>query len=306
VSISSAFVLVSGATGNQGGAVARALLSTGTPVRALVRDPADDRAVALREFGAELVRGDLDDPASLKAVVDGARGVFSVQTPDLSNPTGDSEVRRGRNLVDAARAAGVEQFIQSSVAGTGNVDLDHFDEERWGAFTGYYYRCKAENERLARTAGFARWMILRPATFMENFVRPSVYYTDMTSDQLQVAVDPDIQLPFAAVNDIGGAVAAAFGDPDRFHEVELELAGDVLSFREVAAHLSKALETRIELPADPEAIRAEGSLAPFFQGQRFMSAHPAPARPEVARDLGIRTTTFQEWVSATLAGSTTD
>jgi uncharacterized protein YbjT (DUF2867 family) len=74
VSTSSAFVLVTGATGNQGGAVARALLSTGTPVHALVLDPADDRAVALRELGAELVRGDLDDPASLKAVVDGARG----------------------------------------------------------------------------------------------------------------------------------------------------------------------------------------------------------------------------------------
>src|SRR5690349_15597550 len=100
-------VLVTGATGKQGGATARALLAAGIGVRALVRDPAKARPLA--DLGAELVRGDLNDPASLRAAAEGVRGVFSVQIADLDDLGGDGEVIRGRNLVAAAREVGVEQ-----------------------------------------------------------------------------------------------------------------------------------------------------------------------------------------------------
>lgn len=298
--------LITGATGKQGGAVARALLSSGVPVRALVRDPASERAAALGDLGAVLVRGDLDDLPSLKAALDGARAVFSVQTPDLADPAGDSEVRRGRNLVQAALAAGVEHFLHTSVSGAGTVDLDNFDEARWGVHTRQYYSSKAEVEDLVRAAGFPRSTILRPATFMENFLRPSFYFADMTSDRLLVAVDPDVRLPFVAVDDIGTAAAAAFAEPGRFHGIELELAGDALSFREAAQVLSQALGTTIELPASPDEVPADGPMAAFFQGQRYMSAHPAPARPELAADLGLPTTPFHRWAMAhgrSLAGT---
>lgn len=72
-------VLVTGATGRQGGAVAEHLIAAGLPVRALVRDPSKPRANELAEKGADLVRGDLDDPASLERALEGAYGVFSVQ-----------------------------------------------------------------------------------------------------------------------------------------------------------------------------------------------------------------------------------
>ncbi|GAA4670798.1 NmrA family NAD(P)-binding protein [Amycolatopsis dongchuanensis] len=296
------FVLITGATGKQGGAVARALLAAGVPVRALVRDPGAERAAALGELGATLVRGDLDDLPSLKDALDGARAVFSVQTPDLTDPASDAEVRRGRNLVDAALAAGVEQFVHTSVSGTGTVDLENFDESRWGAPMRAYYRSKAAVEDLVRGAGFPQWTVLRPATFMENFVRPSVYFAELTSDRLHVAADLDVRLPFVAVADIGAAAAAVFARPHRFHGAELELAGDVLSFREAARILSEVLGTTIELPASP--VPAEGPLAALLQGQQHMSAHPAPARPEFATRLGLPVTTFRRWAETTLrAGS---
>src|SRR5690606_14249557 len=215
----SEFVIVTGATGKQGGAVARALLRGGVPVHALVRDPGSERAAALGSLGAVLVRGDLGDVASLRAALAGARGVFSVQVPDLAAPAGDSEVRHGRNLVEAARAAGVEHVVHTSVSGAGTVDVERFDEQRWGAHMRHYWRGKAAVEELVR--GLPRWTILRPATFMENFVRPSFYFADMTSDRLLVGVDPDARLPFVAVEDIGAAAAAAFAEPRRFHGVEL-------------------------------------------------------------------------------------
>lgn len=290
--------LITGATGRQGGAVARALLSGGVGVHALVRDPTSEQAGALSALGAVLVRGDLDDLPSLKAALDGARAVFSVQPPDLTDPAGDSEVRRGRNLVQAALAAGVEHIVHTSVSGAGTVDLDNFDDSRWGVHTGQYYRSKAAVEDLVRAAGFPQWTILRPATFMENFLRPSLYFADMTSDRLLVAVDPDVRLPFVAVDDIGTAAAAAFTEPGRFHGVELELAGDVLSFREAAQMLSRAFGTTLELPVSPDDVPVAGPMAALFQGQRYMSAHPAPARPELATELGVPTTLFHRWAMA--------
>ncbi|WP_199442105.1 NmrA/HSCARG family protein [Umezawaea beigongshangensis] len=293
------FVLVTGATGRQGGAVTRALLAAGTPVHALVRDPDSERARAVADTGATLVRGDLDDPASLTPVLDRARAVFSVQMPDLADLMGDSEVRQGRGLVEAARAAGVEQFVHTSVSGTGTVDADLMDQQRWGTHLPHYYRSKAAVERAVRDAGFPRWTVLRPATFMENFVRPSFYFAGGTSDRLLVAVDPDVRLPFVALDDIGAAAAAAFADPERFHRVELELAGDVLSFRDAAVVLSEVLGTTVELPASPEHARAEGLMAEFSLSQQHMSAHPAPAQPEMATALGLPTTSFREWARAT-------
>lgn len=297
----SEFVLVTGATGKQGGAVARALLRGGVPVHALVRDPGSERAAALGSLGAVLVRGDLDDVASLRAALGGARGVFSVQVPDLADPTGDSEVRHGRNLVEAARAAGVEHIVHTSVSGAGTVDVERFDEQRWGAHMRHYWRGKAAVEELVR--GLPRWTILRPATFMENFVRPSFYFADMTSDRLLVGVDPDARLPFVAVEDIGAAAAAAFAEPRRFHGVELELAGDVLSFRTAAQVLSEVLGVTIELPASPEQALADGLVMGLFQAQQYMSTHPAPARPAFAANLGISVTAFRQWAEIALGGS---
>ena len=285
------FVLVTGATGQQGGAVARALTAAGTPVHALVRDPAAERAQALADLGAQLVRGDLDDPGSLKPALEGARGVFSIQTPDFADMRGDTELHRARNLATAAAAAGVRQIVHTSASGVTRI----VDEARWGSFLAHVFRIKTSAEEAIRETGVQSTTILRPSLFMENFLPPAYFYAPGSSDRLLMAYDLDVPQAFVAVSDIAAAAVAAFADPVRFNNVELELAGDLRSLREAVAILSYAWGATLTLPASPTAAIAEGLAGPFAQSQTYLSVCPAPARPEFAHALGIPTTTIEGW-----------
>src|ERR1035437_8573648 len=123
-------ILVTGATGQQGGAVTRQLLKQPSfAVRALTRDPAKPAARALAQAGAEVIRGDLDDPASLEHALEGVYGVFSVQ--NFMEAGFDGEIRQGKLIADAAKAAGVQHFVYSSVVSADrHTALPHF-ESKW-------------------------------------------------------------------------------------------------------------------------------------------------------------------------------
>ncbi|NEE53890.1 NmrA family NAD(P)-binding protein, partial [Streptomyces sp. SID8455] len=166
----SAPVLVTGATGRQGGAVARALLAADVPVRALVRDPHSPRAKAVEALGVELVTGDLADRSSLDPACAGVRAVFSVQMPPMDETGVDfaGELAQATNLIEAARAAGVPQFVQSSTSGVGrHTETPGWAEGRWAAMAGYFDTKQAILEKV-RGAGFARWAVIKPAFFMDN------------------------------------------------------------------------------------------------------------------------------------------
>jgi uncharacterized protein YbjT (DUF2867 family) len=108
-------ILVTGATGLQGGATAGHLRAGGWPVRALVRDPHRPRATELARAGAELVVGDMDDRDSLDAAVRGAHGVFSVRPAYIAPDYADNELPRGLNVAGAAHATGVAHLVHASV-----------------------------------------------------------------------------------------------------------------------------------------------------------------------------------------------
>ncbi|MDI3289028.1 NmrA/HSCARG family protein [Polyangium sp. 15x6] len=293
-------ILVTGATGRQGGAVARALLARGAPVHALVRDVEASGARALGELGATLVRGDFDDPASLRAACAGARGVFSVQMPNLKNLEGDDERRQGENLVEAARAAGVPQFVHTSVSGSGEYQRR---QPGWGSPASgvHYWESKEYTENLVRSAGFRSFTLLKPPFFMENFVRPSFLFANWVEDRLLTVLAPDTVLSLVAMQDIGAAAAAAFTDPATWNGVELEIAGDRLSMREIAAVLSEVLGTPIEAPSlTAEEALAQGLLPIFVVSQQRMNVVDSPARPEHARAHGLATTDFRTWAKAHL------
>ncbi|WP_410632989.1 NmrA family NAD(P)-binding protein [Amycolatopsis sp. cmx-4-83] len=283
-------VLVAGATGKQGGATARALLKAGIPVRALVRDPA--RAQAIRELGAELVVGDLHDPDSLRSAVKGVRGVFSVQMPDLADLDGDAEWVQGRNLVDAAREAGVPQFVHTSVSGAGqHRSVPGWAEGRWTSME-HYLETKSALQDRVRDAGFEHWALLKPGFFMENFLPPSFL---LPRGRLVTTIKPGTELALVAVADIGAAAAAAFADPARFHRVELELASELMTMTDVAAILSRALGVELTAP-DMTAEEAVAAGAPAFAVRHeWQNEVGHPARPEFARALGIPLTRFADW-----------
>ncbi|WP_327233734.1 NmrA family NAD(P)-binding protein [Streptomyces sp. NBC_01317] len=290
-------VLVTGATGKQGGATASALLAAGVPVRALVRDPSTDRARAVAARGAELVTGDLHDLDSVRRATEGARAVFSIQMPDMNDLQGDSEWVQGRNLIDGARDAGVEQFVHTSVSGAGQHRTEPgWAEGRWASME-HYYETKSGLQDRVREAGFAHWTLLKPAFFMENFLPPSFLFPNGPKGGLVTVIKPTTEVSLVAVTDIGVAAAAAFADPERFHGVELELAGDRLPMTRIAEILADALDVELTAPSmTPEEALAAGGPA-FGASHERMNVVGHPARPAFARDLGLPLTSFAEWAA---------
>ncbi|WBB63595.1 NmrA/HSCARG family protein [Streptomyces sp. WMMC500] len=211
-------VLVIGATGNQGGATARELLARGRQVRALVRDPDKPEARELADRGAELVRGDMDDAASLRRAMAGVHGVFSVQALAYEPETLAAEVRQGKAVADAAKEAGIRHFVYSSVGGAEReTGIDHFES-------------KAEIERHILALQLPA-TVLRPVFFMNNLL----HYADAAGERLmELPVKPDKPMQMIASDDIGFFAAAAFDDPEHYVGRQIELAGDEITFPEVA------------------------------------------------------------------------
>jgi uncharacterized protein YbjT (DUF2867 family) len=295
-------VVVTGATGQQGGAVARRLLGAGVPVRALVRRPDSDAAKAIEAAGAELVAADLTDPASLEPALRGARAVFSVQTPDLADLGSDSERIQGENLVAAAREAGVSQYVHSSVAGVGDYVRQAAvgRAEEWNT---HYWGSKSRVGQLLPESGFESWTELRPSFFMENLVRPSIWFEGMTGESIVTVVRAETLLPVVAVEDIGTAAAAAFADPVRFNGTALDLAGDIRTLPELAAALTAAgAPARVEVVTADEA-KARGMVPELIDNQHRLNTYQNPAHPALAAALGIATTTFEKWASRTFGAS---
>ncbi|MCP2168483.1 NmrA/HSCARG family protein [Goodfellowiella coeruleoviolacea] len=298
MSTTSAPVLVTGATGKQGGATARALLAAGVPVRALVRDPNSDRARAVAALGAELVTGDLHDRDSVVRAAEGARAVFSVQMPAMSEAGFDfaGEVTQGVNLIEGARAAGVPQFVHTSASGAGqHTGTPGWAEGRWTAVEPSMGAKSAIQDRV-RAAGFRHWTLIKPAFFMDNFL-PSMKYLFPRGVEggLVTLFKPDSHLSLVATDDIGRAAAAALTEPERFHRVELELASDYLTMTRIAEVLSDVLGTRLSAP-DMTADEAYAAGMPDMgASHEWLDVAGQPARPEYARGFGIPLTSFEQW-----------
>jgi uncharacterized protein YbjT (DUF2867 family) len=295
----SAPVLVTGATGRQGGATARALRAAGVPVRALVRDPATDRARAVEALGAELVTGDLHDRDSVIRAAKGARAVFSVQLPGMTADGFDfaGERAQGINLIEAAKAAGVAQFVHTSVTGAGqHTEAPGWAEGRWASMEPVLGAKSAIQDHL-RAAGFPHWTLLKPGFFMENFLPSMAFLFPRGIEGGLVSVlNPETRLSLVAVDDIGSAAAAAIAAPERFDGVELELASDYLSMTEIAAVLSRALGTPLPAPDMTEEDALAAGMPAMGASHEWLNVTGQPGRPRYARDLGIPLTSFEEWV----------
>jgi uncharacterized protein YbjT (DUF2867 family) len=190
-------ILVCGATGNQGGAVARSLLDRGFRVRALTRDPQKPEAQALAEQGAEVVQGDMEDRSAMDQVlVEGIYGVFSVQ--NFWETGYDGEVKQGKTVADTAKAAGVEHFVYSSASGANRQTGIPSFETKW------------EVEEHVREIGLP-YTILRPVWFMQNW---EMLREHILGGTLAQPLDPDKPLQQVAVEDVGAFAAIAFERPN--------------------------------------------------------------------------------------------
>jgi uncharacterized protein YbjT (DUF2867 family) len=282
-------ILVVGATGAQGGGVARALLARGRyDVRALTRKADSPAAQALRDLGAEVVQGDLDDPASLTAALAGCHGAFGVT--NFWEHYAHEDVH-GRNLVKAVAGAGIQHFVFSTLppiasATNGALKSPHFD-------------IKAAHEEYARSLGIPSTFIHVPF-YYENFLyffppRPA-------GDGTYQFGFPQGDTPLAAmsVQDVGPIVAAIFEQPEKYIGQTLALAGDELPAAAYAETMSRRTGATVRYAYVPrETFAALGfpgaeDLADMFE---FYRVHmPSRMRDiDTCRALAPQLQSFEQW-----------
>ncbi|NUR83544.1 MAG: NmrA/HSCARG family protein [Nonomuraea sp.] len=266
-------ILVTGATGNQGGAVARTLLDRGWSVRALVRDPEAAPARALAALGATLVRGDLDDPATLRPAMTGVHGVFSVQAFAWTDEELAREVRQGVTVADLAAELGIAHLVYSSVGGAErDTGIAHF-ASKW------------EIELHLAKLGLPA-TVLRPVFFMTNLL----YYAETAGDERVIAL-PFPRMQLVAPEDIAYFAAEAFDRPAEYMGVQLEIASDVRTGPELAEIYERVTgtPTRFE-QTDPGGER----MYEWF----LESGYQADVAALRARHPGLRT--FESFLRARL------
>src|SRR6202142_390613 len=231
-------ILITGLTGNQGGAVAQALQGTGFYLRGLTRTPNSQRAAALAGHGIEVVKGDLDDEAALRRALAGVWGVFGVQNAGEAGV--EREEAQGKRLATLAREAGVEHYVYTSVGSAHKqTGIPHFDN-KWRI------------EETVRGLRFPSHVILRPVFFMENLLAPF----SLQGSTLAWALGQGAKLQMIAVDDIGWFGARAVTDAARLNRREIDLAGDVRTMPQAAEILTQALGRPIAFAQTPiEQVR---------------------------------------------------
>jgi uncharacterized protein YbjT (DUF2867 family) len=219
-------IAVVGATGQQGGAVVRALKARGQfKVRALTRDPAKHRGIA-----DEVVEADLTRPGTLKAAFQGVHGVFLVT--NFWAPGTDEEAQ-ARAAIRAAKDAGVKHFVWSTLPdvekiGGGKLDVPHF--------TG-----KAKIDRLVAEAGFANHTFVVAPFYYQNLAGALAAQDQGNGTRgWALTIDPDVRgIHMGDIEELGEIVAGAFAHPELAgHGEYLPLVGDFMSFNEIVATLN--------------------------------------------------------------------
>ncbi len=285
-------ILVTGATGAQGGSVASHLLAGGKfAVRCLSRKPDSERALALRQAGAEVLKGDLGDPASLREAMKGCYGVFGVTNYWEHF---DGEFRHGKNLIDAVAASGTRHFVFSTLPhakklSNGELDVPHFD-------------LKARLEEEARGHDLPATYV-HVAFYYENFL--AFFPPRREADGTFVVGVPQGDTPLAAVGveDVGGVVQAIFDRPEEFRNTTVGIVGDDAPVQSYAETMTRVLGVTVAYRHVPREVFASlgfpgaEDLANMFDfNRRFIPNRRVDL--ERSRELYPKMRTFESWAAA--------
>jgi uncharacterized protein YbjT (DUF2867 family) len=282
-------ILVTGATGGQGGSVARHLLTAGFQVRALTRNPDSDKAKALADAGAQVVAGDLADRASLDRALNGCDGAFGV-TNFWEHFAAEEE--HGTNLIEAVADAGVDFFVLSTLPNAYDLSgqalsVPHFD-------------IKAKLEQRARDTD-TRTAFVHVAFYYENFL---AFFPPRRQDDGSFAFgfpQGDTPLAAVAVEDLGGVVAPMFENTEGYAGQVVDVVGDVLPPAEYAETMSDVLGQRVVYNHIPREVFAEfdfpgaDDLANMFDFYRRFVTNSQP-QLEQSRSLFPEIRTFRAWL----------
>ncbi len=275
-------ILVSGATGKQGGAIARALLSRGWKVRAMTRKPGGEPAKKLRELGAEVVKADFDDEASVRAALANVWGALAVQNSWEVGVVREEE--EGKRFARVAKETGVRHLVYQSVASAQrHTGIPHFDS-KWRV------------EETIRSIGLPSHVILRPVYFMENLLSPDTM-KGIANGVLAIGIRPDTKLQSIAVHDIGAYGLQAFERAAELNGRAFDIAGDELTGPEMANVLSEVTSRKIKFQQIPIAgIRAFSEDVALML-EWFDKVGYNAEIDQTSKELGVPPTRFRGWAA---------
>lgn len=301
-------ITVFGATGAQGGGLARAILqdpNSEFSVRAVTRDAASDKAKALSAMGAEIITADLGDPGSVQKAMEGAYGAFCV-TFFWAHFSPEQELADAKVMADAAKAAGVQHVIWSTLEDTRNyVPLS---DERMPTLMGKYkvphFDAKGEANHFFTDAGV-------PVTFLlASFYWDNLIYfgsgPKRGEDGVLAITFPmgDKKLSGIAAEDIGKCAYGIFRKGPSVIGKTIGIAGDEPTCAEMAASLSKALGEEVRYNAvTPAQYRSFGfpgaeDLGNMFQFyQEFEEVCTATRNVSASRELNPDLQSFDQWLA---------
>jgi uncharacterized protein YbjT (DUF2867 family) len=235
-------VLVTGATGKQGGHVVRELLARGHSVRALTRKPESAAAAELAERGVTIVKGDFEEEGSLERAARGVDTIFAMSTPYESGEK--AEAREGFNIVRAAKAVDVKHLVYTSVAGADRATgIPHFDS-------------KFEVEKEIRRSGVP-FTIVAPVFFMENFIADWMV-AGIAQGSIAMALPATRRVQQIAVSDIAQFTALVIERRESFLGKRIDIASDELTGVTAAAAISEVSGRHIKYTALPiDAVRQQ-------------------------------------------------
>jgi len=300
-------IAIIGATGAQGGGLARAMLEDAKSafrVRAITRKPKSEKAEALAKLGAEVVQADLDDVESLKRAFAGAYGAYCV-TNFWEHFSAEKEIAQATNLAEAAKAAGVKHVIWSTLEDTRKwVPLS---DTRMPTLQEKYKVPHFDAKDMAN-AEFAKRGV--PTTYLVT----SFYWDNMIHfgtgpkrgpDGTLALTMPmgDKRLPGIAVDDIGRVAYGIFKAGKEYIGKTVGIAGGMLTGRQMAEALTKALGEEVRYnDVDPDVYRGFGfpgadEMGNMFQVKRdFNDAYCAARDIELARKLDPELQSFEQWL----------
>jgi len=230
-------ILVTGATGNQGGAVARNLAENNFKVKALTRDPGSSKALKKQHPNIEYIRGDLNDLSSYAGHFQGVDAVFSVQSSERKI---NAEIKQGQGLADVAKKSGIRHFIYSSVTGADlQTGIPHW-ESKWAI------------ENHIKYIGLP-YTILRPASLYENFLIPQVK-SRILKGKLVTPVRKNKIQQFVGSEEIGKMSLRIFKDPGKYINKTITIATEQMDNEEVAGIFSEIMGVPIKYQQLPSII----------------------------------------------------
>ncbi|ORX34493.1 hypothetical protein BD324DRAFT_604686 [Kockovaella imperatae] len=270
----SKLLVILGATGNQGGSVIRSILAdpqakSQFSLRGITRDPSSAKSQKLSSQGVDLVKADLDDTESLKRAFEGAHGVFAVTDFwSLGDNAKERETQQGKNIGDAAKAAGVKHLVYSMLYNVNDATKGRLSKV-------YHFDSKADAADYIDSLGVPNTKFM-PGYFLSNFVtgfNPNPQTGALTQF---IPISPSSKVPiFDAEADTGKFVKAIFLKPDQTLGKHIKAATAYLTYDEIASTLAKLRPTK-----------AKGASAVQIPRENFLQALEGRGMPQaIAEDL---------------------